>query len=334
MKSVLIVLYNFNPQNSDGASLIASEQISCLSKVHDLSVINVVDDAKLDGIDCNLDNIDYQTITFDKLPLIKFKTFDIAYYCSYKLLAFITSIPSKLKIFQVNNLEFLKVDSFLEANVIDHSNKASITSDYFDCIKNTNFTVYLSKKDMEYFQVLKMVRKDDTLITPFMQNITKHSVTERVPYLALISANLNNPTNRQSLKWFINEVYPLLDPKLELNITGQGESLEETKQYSNIHYLGLVPKAQLEMLYSTSSVFINPTISQSGFQLKVLEALSNNIPVISTDSGNTFQHLIKSSDNPKQLAEYINEALVNNKSSFNFEPFNEANKNRFLGLFE
>jgi glycosyltransferase involved in cell wall biosynthesis len=332
MKSVLFVLFNYNPADSDGASLIATEQIASLSKIHDLSVINVIEDPLLEDIKISLDDIDYQTITSDKLPVIKFKTFDIAYYSSYKLLNFITTIPAHTKIFQVNNLEFLKVDTFLQTNTTDLAKKAEITSAYYNCIKETDLTVYLSKKDMEYFQVLKMVRKDDTVITPFMQNIPTHSLVSRVPYLALISANLNNPTNRQSLKWFLKEVFPLLNSKIKLNITGQG-SLEQELVRPSINYLGLITKEKLQELYNTSSVFINPTISQSGFQLKVLEALSNNLPVISTDSGNTFQHLIKSSDNPLELANLINDALVDNKSTFNFAPFNEANMNRFIGLF-
>jgi hypothetical protein len=50
---------------------------------------------------------------------------------------------------------------------------------------------------------------------------------------------------------------------------------------------------------------INPTISGSGFQIKMLDALARGIPVVSTAFSNPLGQRIPSSDDPRVLADLI-----------------------------
>lgn len=90
--------------------------------------------------------------------------------------------------------------------------------------------------------------------------------------------------NREGIKWFANNVMPLLPKNIELNIAGTvGDSQMELGRVDNINVLGFV--SNLDLLYESASIVIAPLFFGSGLKIKVIEALSRGKTVVSTDVG-------------------------------------------------
>lgn len=90
--------------------------------------------------------------------------------------------------------------------------------------------------------------------------------------------------NAEGMRWYLNEVLPRLTPSLRTNIVGGYLQQPTPTQFDGrLNWLGRV--ADLEPYYREASVFIAPLLSGSGIKIKVLNALSHGIPVVTTSVG-------------------------------------------------
>ena len=95
--------------------------------------------------------------------------------------------------------------------------------------------------------------------------------------------------NQEGLKWFCNEVMPLILKKnslVRLMVVGRGEpdgELQTLLRSESIDYFGMVDS--VEKYYAKAAVAIVPLLSGSGTRLKLLEAMGNRKAVISTAIG-------------------------------------------------
>lgn len=83
------------------------------------------------------------------------------------------------------------------------------------------------------------------------------------------------------------------DKKLEFHLAGKGPLYEEYRNrynFENIKFWGFVSDKQLEELYQTSHLFVLPTLFE-GMPTVVLEAMSQQIPIIVTDIGATAEQV-------------------------------------------
>lgn len=96
--------------------------------------------------------------------------------------------------------------------------------------------------------------------------------------------------NHQGVMWFISEVLPRIADRLE------AEKIE-------LHFLGAAPPDELRRLHNDRTIFVHgflesiaeilgsvhlmiaPLLSGGGVRVKILEAMSNGIPVLSTSKG-------------------------------------------------
>jgi polysaccharide biosynthesis protein PslH len=147
-----------------------------------------------------------------------------------------------------------------------------------------------SNEDSREFQafnkvpVITVPNGVDTHSKPFDCNPAKRQRRE-----LLFCGSLSYPPNWQGLRWFLREAWPVvrnLDPGACLKIVGSGKiptALEEVVIGPNITLVGEV--LDLAPVYGGASVAICPLLTGSGTRLKILEAMSFGVPVVSTRIG-------------------------------------------------
>lgn len=96
--------------------------------------------------------------------------------------------------------------------------------------------------------------------------------------------------NQAALKWYINKVHPYIKhPKYHLKIAGNSRNKSLSWLYSicqkhrNISIYD-TPK-DLEPIYASSCIFINPAQHGTGVKMKSIEAIQNGLALVSTTIG-------------------------------------------------
>jgi len=128
--------------------------------------------------------------------------------------------------------------------------------------------------------------------------------------------------NREAIVWYLKNIHPELSkiPDYTFIIAGnsRGESLawlyKKCKHYTNIK-IHDSPK-EIDSLYRSSALFVNPMLHGAGVKLKTIDAIRNGLPVVSTNVGNQGTALenekdILIADNPKDFAINIIKILQN-----------------------
>ncbi|MBM7866599.1 glycosyltransferase [Heliobacterium gestii] len=101
----------------------------------------------------------------------------------------------------------------------------------------------------------------------------------------LFVGNMNYPPNRDAIEWFGKAIWPIVRSKrreMNLNIVGSGAP-EWLKKEPNVSVKGYVPN--LEEEYECSDVVISPVRFGAGTRLKIIEAMMNGKPIVSTTLG-------------------------------------------------
>ncbi len=92
----------------------------------------------------------------------------------------------------------------------------------------------------------------------------------------------NNPHNVKGIYWFLEKVLPYLPENITIHIIGKVGN-EIKKSYSNVIIHGMVE--DLQEFYDNARITICPMLSGTGVKIKVLESLSNNLPVVTNTRG-------------------------------------------------
>jgi|GEM_PF-661016 len=119
----------------------------------------------------------------------------------------------------------------------------------------------------------------------------------------------NNPYNVEGLKWFIEEVYPYLDKKLNILLVGSATDCIK-KEYDNVTIIRYIPN--LEEVYSDVKVAICPMFNGTGMKIKVVESMAKGIPIVCNERGvDGFPDKMMTgclvTQNPEEFASYINQ---------------------------
>lgn len=168
----------------------------------------------------------------------------------------------------------------------------------------------------------------------------------------LITGNLFQPTNLEGLEWFLNEVHPWLlrRPHYELCVAG---STRGACAHALLKRLCATPRVQLHLnsadldpLYRSAAIFVNPMQRGVSVKLKTLDAICHGLPVVSTAAGldgaglESGRHVVLATGGVA-MAEAIarlleapdeRRALVENAQDFLAKHYNQrANLERLLG---
>lgn len=129
----------------------------------------------------------------------------------------------------------------------------------------------------------------------------------------LITTNFTYSQNVTSLEWFFRECWPYVDGHAKLTVTGKddgGRLRVLCGKQPRTTYAGCLSVADLDEAFARTAVAVNPTRLGSGFQIKMLDAISRGVPLVSTAFSNKIGPSIASSDDPRELAQLINDRLL------------------------
>ena len=117
-----------------------------------------------------------------------------------------------------------------------------------------------------------------------------HHIDPAVPWYCFMG-DLSYAPNADAVKNILEEIYPRLkktNAAFEILICGKGlgqDMQKEIEATGNVHYLGFVD--DLKSVLDHAQLMLNAVTYGGGVKVKVLEALSENLTVISTRNGAT-----------------------------------------------
>lgn len=152
----------------------------------------------------------------------------------------------------------------------------------------------------EYYYVPFFMEKN---ISPKNENIKYH----------IMFIGSDNPHNRKGIQWFFENVCPYLFSSIRIVIVGS--ITKYITPTTNVTCLPLVEK--ISDIYHRSKISICPLLGGTGMKIKVVEALSFGLPVVTTSKGLAgFSSKIKNgclvADTPEKFARMIQLLLSDN----------------------
>lgn len=112
----------------------------------------------------------------------------------------------------------------------------------------------------------------------FPENFSERKTETKYDILYVAS---DNPHNIKGIQWFLKKVLPLLN-NVKVHIIGKiGKAIAE--DYPNVIKYGMVD--DLQEFYNHAKIVICPMLSGTGVKIKVLEALSYGLPVVTNRRG-------------------------------------------------
>ncbi len=189
--------------------------------------------------------------------------------------------------------------------------------------------IALTEKDAIVLR--EMGDRDVTIIPPLIVPAVGEPQA-REPGLTLLTTNLHHPPNVDAIHWLFEEVYPKFKRRPRLVVTGGGD-FSKWKDLPDVEFAGFIDRSELESLYRRCAVSINPTRTGTGFQMKLLEALSFGCPVVSTEFSNPLGDVVPASDDPAEFAELVEKAAWSpTPGGFDYPSFYESTTDRLQRL--
>lgn len=186
--------------------------------------------------------------------------------------------------------------------------KYSIGSSFQEEVRRLNlFDKVLAISIEEEYLFSQFCKKSINLAPVMMEAPVKSNVSVADRKFDVIYVASKNPHNFEAANWFMQQVYPLLPQSLNICIVGQITTYIEAG-HTNIT---LVPFAEdLNVYYHQAKIAICPMLSGTGTKIKVIEALSHQLPVVCNRRGvdgllNKTNNGCLVSDQPQQFSQYI-----------------------------
>lgn len=219
---------------------------------------------------CNQESYDLvyydhlQMMVYEKdISLTRFKLLD-EHNCESEL--------AKQRLVQANNclkrwffkLEYKKLRKF-ESKALRDVDRVILLSD-----QDKKLLAHVSNRDFSCDIIPISVK--DRGVKSYRENIDSLRI--------LFLGTLTWEPNIRGIEWFINEVMPFTK-NIELIVAGRG--LDKRRERENVHILGYVE--DLDKIYDECDIMIVPLFMGSGQRVKIIEAYSKGMPVITTTIG-------------------------------------------------
>jgi glycosyltransferase involved in cell wall biosynthesis len=244
--------------------------------------------AKTSGIDSNvsspLPDFAFKAIREQLksiLSINKYDLFLIGYVHWANLIDEVGHIPTAIMVEDCISVNLM--ERYGDRN--DFDLEASL-SDEVARINRFDTAIYISESERKMFSCKGAANRSFTIPHAVEINRFLHSKIDfdNREY-DLVFVGSDNPFNLEAITWFLNNVWPLLDESYTLAIAGD---VCEGVRKSNIKLVGVTLLGRVPSLsevYFNSKVSICPMLHGTGLKIKIIEALSFGLPVISLPSG-------------------------------------------------
>ncbi len=189
------------------------------------------------------------------------------------------------------------------------------------CLNKNDFPDALQRQPDKYILM-------DKLLIDFEHSLYRPTNNSKNIKLLFVGS-LDWYPNIDAIKWFLDEVFPLMKNKdlFQFEIVGRDPSnqlIQKVNTFSNVTLHSNVPS--IEEYYLNADIVVVPIRSGSGINIKVLEALSYGIPIVMTTfakRGYEGLDFISCSDDPESFAKNIEqlEDISNRKNLYKQELF-------------
>ena len=153
-------------------------------------------------------------------------------------------------------------------------------------LEKADLVTYCSTEDLDHLQEFYGLECDSAYVPNGSDEhfVTKPSIRKRSKSIMFVGSG--HPPNIEAASAIIPVAR--LMPDYTFNLCGSastGIKIRKELIPSNVNILGKVSDEELEMLFADSFAFINPMKSGSGTHLKMMEALSYGIPIVTSTVG-------------------------------------------------
>ena len=138
-------------------------------------------------------------------------------------------------------------------------------------------------------QRLGIKHQKTNFVPPYIKSKMAKEITTTSKNVLFIG-NLTTSTNINGLLWYIKNVHSQLlkcNPEYKLTIVGSCKGITPKIKYlQQMQSINVILNIDnTDELYKNAALFINPISFGAGLKLKTIEAIANNLPVISTPNG-------------------------------------------------
>jgi polysaccharide biosynthesis protein PslH len=217
---------------------------------------------------------DFDFVFFDTCfhPIDEIKL-DVPFAVSnHNVESYVFAEMAKLCTFKIGNIrEFFNRGSHFQFPSIDYIKTKQLETQFNS---QANVSICVSEKDKNFFEKCN----PNTFVIENGTYVPTNVTTKNGEKILFLGSFVYKP-NRDSFKYFIKYIYPYISD-VPVEVVGAGIT---SISQPNININGYVD--DLYKFYSTCGVFIVPLQSGGGTRLKILEALANKIPIVSTTKG-------------------------------------------------
>lgn len=210
-----------------------------------------------------------------------------------KYIDFIKENTSMKIIYYGHDLHFLREGREYELTGDEKKREASV---YWKSVE----TSLMHKADMSYYpsyverDAIKAIDADIPVkdITAYVYEEFLDNIQEDFAKREglLFVGGFAHPPNADAVLWFAKSIFPLIREKLDVNFYIVGSKVTEEIQAleqpgSGIVVKGFVSEEELERLYATCRIVVVPLRYGAGVKGKVVEAIYNGAPIVTTSVG-------------------------------------------------
>lgn len=193
----------------------------------------------------------------------------------------------------------------------------------YKILNNVDVAYYPSKVEVDYIKSV-FPSLNIKVVPPYVYEnpvISNKSYNETKDILFV--GSFSHSPNVDGILWFVNEIFPKIlkaIPDIKLNILGSNMLDKITKlESSSINIIGFVEQNVLSDYYKKSRIVVAPLRYGAGIKGKIIEAIYNNVPVVTTTVGaegiDNINRVITIADEPEEFANKVI-GLYNNKDEY------------------
>lgn len=201
----------------------------------------------------------------------------------------------------------------------------------FDLMNKADVVLYPSEIEVKEIKKINSSLDVRKLPAYIMENNKELLLTKDRKDLLFVGGFAHGP-NVDGIVWFCKNIFPKIvqkNPNIKLNIVGsKAPDKVLNLKNSNVNVLGFVSDEELANLYKKCRISIAPLRYGAGIKGKIIEAIANGIPVVTTICGaegieNDSNFIIVQDDCDRFaqdiLDSYDNEILIENNIQKGFE---------------
>lgn len=183
------------------------------------------------------------------------------------------------------------------------------------CLNKSDLIFVTNKKDKRLL-IEQNVSKPIINIVPYYHNMLAYPRNYNGNKNIIFFGAMNREENYLSVIWFIEKVMPLLDKDYKLLIIGGNPNdILENYVSDRVQLLGYVQ--DISIYFSTALCLVAPLVLGAGIKIKILEAMSSGIPVLTNNIGIEGIDAVDKHDffycnSPEEYVDGINTLYLNN----------------------